>query len=109
MLSSIYKSPRKHETYLFVEKAGDFSRVPESLLETFGKPELVMTLALSERKQLAGADLDKVKADLQEKGYYLQLPKPDENMLEVHKAMQKADEALEQQNAAEAAKEQQKH
>lgn len=109
MLSSIYKSPRKNETYLFVEKAGDFSRVPESLLETFGQPQLVMTLALSERKQLAGADVEKVIKDLQEQGYYLQLPTPDENMLEVHRAMQKADEELEKQNAAEAAQNQSKH
>ena len=109
MLSSIYKSPRKNETYLYVEKAGDFSRVPDSLLETFGKPELVMTLALNKQKKLAGAELDKVIESLKKQGYYLQLPKPEENMLEIHKAMQEADEALEQQNAAEAMKKQAKH
>ena len=109
MLSSIYKSTRKQETYLYVEKAGDFSRVPEALMASFGKPELVMTLELSKQKKLAGADLQKVLADLTEKGFYLQLPKPEEDMLAVHKAMQKADLTLEKQATEKASLHSPKH
>ncbi|MCY7296823.1 YcgL domain-containing protein [Alteromonas sp. a30] len=109
MLSSIYKSTRKHDTYLYIEKAGDFSRVPDALMDTFGKPVLVMTLNLSKQKKLAGADIETVLSDLKEKGFYLQLSKSEEDMLAMHKAMQKADLELEKQNAADAAENAPKH
>ncbi len=94
MLCSIYKSPKRNETYLYIEKPGDFSKVPEALLDTFGKPELVFTMKLNENRKLAGADIQKVMFDLLEAGFYLQIPKPEENMLDIHLAMLKAEEAL---------------
>lgn len=97
MLCSVYKSPKKPETYLYIEKSGDFSRVPAGLMETFGKPELVLTFQLSAERKLAGADADKVLSELAQNGFYLQLPKPEESMLAVHKAMQLAEEKLEQE------------
>ncbi|UAA39816.1 YcgL domain-containing protein [Paraneptunicella aestuarii] len=104
MLCSVYKSPKRSETYLYIEKRDDFSRVPEALMQTFGKPVHVLSLALKPERQLAGADVELVKSDLLEKGFYLQLPKQEENMLEMHKAMQKAEQAFEeaQQQAQEA-------
>ena len=61
MLSAIYKSTRKVDTYLFVEKRDDFSKVPEALLNTFGKPVFVMLINIGNRENLAGADIKKVK------------------------------------------------
>lgn len=81
-LSTVYKSAKRADTYLFIEKANDFSRVPETLLEMFGKGILVMTLDLDGREKLGQADLSKVKAELLENGFYLQLPPPTENMLD---------------------------
>jgi uncharacterized protein YcgL (UPF0745 family) len=71
---AIYKSDKKVDTYLFVEKEDDFERVPDSLLEMLGDVELVMTLDLGKREKLAQADLDDVKKSLGEQGYFLQLP-----------------------------------
>ena len=85
MICSVYKSSRKAETYLFVEKRDDFSAVPEALMQMFGTPQLVMLVPLSKRSHLALADIDKVKVDLKDKGYYLQLPPPKANLLEEHK------------------------
>lgn len=34
----IYRSPRKDEMYLYITREDDFSRVPEALLQRFGKP-----------------------------------------------------------------------
>jgi len=82
MLSAIYKSSRKADTYLFVEKRDDFSKVPEVLLNTFGKPVFVMLINIAERESLAGADINKVKESLAEQGFYLQIPPPVENLLE---------------------------
>ncbi|WP_116473227.1 YcgL domain-containing protein [Zobellella maritima] len=88
MLCVVYKSPKKAETYLFVERRDDFSRVPAPLLATFGTPQLVMLINLATKTQLALADLSKVTTSLRTQGYYLQLPPPPENLLKAHLAAQ---------------------
>ncbi|GAA3530156.1 YcgL domain-containing protein [Zobellella aerophila] len=88
MLCVVYKSPKKAETYLFVERRDDFSRVPAPLLATFGTPQLVMLINLATKTRLALADLNKVTLSLRTQGYYLQLPPPPENLLKAHLAEQ---------------------
>ncbi len=84
MFCVIYRSPLRDQTYLYVEKKDDFSRVPEELLKGFGKPQLAMVLKLADRDRLANADINKVKQGLSEQGYYLQLPPPIESLLNIH-------------------------
>ena len=84
MLCTIYKSSLKPDTYLYIEKRDDFSKVPAKLLETFGKPQFVMLLNLADKARLAQADKQKVLAELDDKGFYLQLPPPQENLLKSH-------------------------
>ncbi|EKO3792993.1 YcgL domain-containing protein [Vibrio metschnikovii] len=84
MLCSIYKSSKKEGTYLYLPKRDDFSQVSDTLLETFGKPIFVMLVNLTNR-QLARVDVDKVKTALQVTGFFLQLPPPTENLLDIHK------------------------
>ena len=84
MFCVIYRSPLRDQTYLYVEKKDDFSRVPEELLKGFGKPQLAMVLKLAGRDMLANADINKVKQGLSEQGYYLQLPPPIESLLNIH-------------------------
>ncbi|KGJ92942.1 YcgL domain-containing protein [Colwellia psychrerythraea] len=86
MLCTIYKSTRKAQTYLFVNKRDDFSSVPEALMKTFGTPNLVTIINLDTKDKLAMADLEKVKSSLNEQGFYLQLPPPQEDLLKEHKA-----------------------
>ncbi|MDP2713829.1 MULTISPECIES: YcgL domain-containing protein [unclassified Rheinheimera] len=86
MLCAVYRSPNKDSTYLYVERRDDFSKVPATLLTTFGVPQLVTVLNLAAREQLALADIDKVRLLLQQQGYYLQLPPPPQDMLAQHKA-----------------------
>ena len=86
MLCAIYKSTRKAQTYLFVNKRDDFSSVPEALMKTFGTPNLVTLINLDTKDKLAMADLEKVKSNLNEQGFYLQLPPPQEDLLKEHKA-----------------------
>lgn len=74
MLCVVYKCNKKMDAYLFVEKEGEFERVPESLLKMLGVLELVMSVDLDEREKLAQADPQQVKASLIEQGYFLQLP-----------------------------------
>ncbi|QDX30020.1 YcgL domain-containing protein [Dickeya poaceiphila] len=82
MYCVIYRSSKRDQTYLYVEKKDDFSRVPAELMKSFGLPHLVMLLPLDGSKKLASADIDKVKQLLSEQGFYLQLPPPPENLLD---------------------------
>ncbi len=88
MFCVIYRSTKRDQAYLYVEKKDDFSRVPAALLEQFGPRQLAMLLPLDGRKKLVNADLEKVKTALAEQGYYLQLPPPPENLLKQHLAEQ---------------------
>jgi len=89
MLCTIYKSTKKSETYLFVKQRDDFSSVPAPLMSMFGTPTLVTVMNLANKEKLALADIDKVKENLNGQGYYLQLPPPQENLLDQHKAEMK--------------------
>ena len=85
MLCAVYKSPKKAQTYLFVKKRDDFSEVPDALKTTFGTPALVTVINLANKDKLAMADIDKVRENLVDKGFYLQLPPPQEDLLKEHK------------------------
>ena len=85
MLCTIYKSSKKAETYLFVKQRDDFSAIPAPLMSMFGTPTLVTVMNLANKEKLALADINKVKENLNEQGYYLQLPPPKENLLSQHK------------------------
>lgn len=81
MICAIYRSPNRDQTYLYIEKKDDFSRVPEELLKQFGAPQFAMMVSLDKREKLANADIQRVRADLAAAGYYLQFPPPVENLL----------------------------
>lgn len=81
MLCEIFRSSRKEEMYLYVDKRQGLAEVPAVLLERFGKPVSVMTLILSPEKTLARAKASDVMAAIREKGFYLQLPPAKEEYL----------------------------
>jgi hypothetical protein len=74
LLCQVFKSPRKEEMYLYVDKARGLVDVPEVLMTQFGEPQAVMTLVLGPQRKLARADTAEVLADIAEKGFYLQMP-----------------------------------
>lgn len=74
LLCEIFKSSRKEEMYLYVDKRRGLAGVPEALLERFGTPLSVTTLLLSADKRLARAEASEVMAKIAEQGFYLQMP-----------------------------------
>ena len=87
MICSIYRSPKKDEMYLYVAKAKGLADVPEALLKMFGQPQHRMDMLLTEEKQLARATAADILLDIDEKGYYLQMPPVrDEYLLDLYKA-----------------------
>lgn len=73
----VYKSNKKSDTYIYVERKGDFSKIPEKLMKMLGALEFVMNLELSAQRKLANADPKDVMQMLSDEGYYLQLPPVD--------------------------------
>lgn len=85
-LCTIYRSSRIDEMYLYVDLREDLAHVPEPLLAQFGRPQLVMKLALGAGRPLARIDVEKVLAGIDEKGFYLQMPPPREDyLLDLHR------------------------
>lgn len=74
VICDIYRSTKKQDMYLYVKKEDGLERVPEALLELFGKPEHSMTMLLTPEKKLARTTSENVLAALDDQGFYLQLP-----------------------------------
>jgi len=86
VICCVYRSSKKEETYLYVDKSRGLTNVPDALLELFGEPQPVMTMLLTQERKLARADTAKVLAALSGQGYYLQMPPPPEAyMQEINK------------------------
>lgn len=74
----VYRSSRKQEMYLYVDAREDLARVPETLMERFGRPIEALSLMLTADRTLARADAGRVLECIESEGYYLQLPPPPE-------------------------------
>lgn len=70
----IYKSLTKADLYLYLNQKDNFSALPTELYESFGRLEFVMELKLTPERKLARADVTKVIAKLERKGFFIQLP-----------------------------------
>ncbi|MFW6094678.1 MAG: YcgL domain-containing protein [Pseudomonadota bacterium] len=73
----VYRSSRRGEMYLFVDAGEDLDRVPQPLLEHFGRPVEALSLTLTRERRLARADAADVLAAIEADGYYLQMPPPE--------------------------------
>jgi uncharacterized protein YcgL (UPF0745 family) len=74
LLCTIYKGSREDELYLYVEKDKDISQLPADLLARMGQLKEVMTLNLSADRKLARVKTKTVLEEIEQKGYFLQLP-----------------------------------
>ncbi len=79
---AVYRSERKAGAYLYVPAAmpGDarheqqLADIPAALLEQLGELTEVLQLELDATRKLANADAARVLEQLEETGYYLQMP-----------------------------------
>lgn len=74
LICEIFRSGKRQEMYLYVDKAKGTAAVPEALLQQMGRLEPVMTLRLHAGRLLARADVLKVMEAIETQGFYLQLP-----------------------------------
>lgn len=81
LLLAVYKSSKRAEMYLYVPKADGLAKVPPALLQIFGTPQHVMDMPLKPGRNLALVTGDKLREEIAEKGFYLQMPPPKEDYL----------------------------
>ena len=77
MQTWIYKGSRKADTYLYITREDDFSAVPDALMNLLGETQLVVNIDLSTKTKLAQVSIDDVRNQLENEGYFLQLPPGD--------------------------------
>ena len=74
IICTIFKSSREQGLYVFVPKAQGVKNIPEELHQRMGECLEVMVLNITPDKILARVKAPAVIHDINEKGYYLQLP-----------------------------------
>ncbi|MFT4822620.1 MAG: hypothetical protein ACJASY_000229 [Halioglobus sp.] len=82
LICQLFRSPRKPEMYLYVEKSVGLKEVPEFLLGQFGEPEAFMVMVLTPQKFLARANATEVIDEIRDKGFYLQMPPTSAQLLQ---------------------------
>ena len=81
-ICSIYHSSKKMGMYLYVLRADALRRVPAPLLELFGAPKHAFDLVLTPERTLVREDITQVLRNLDEQGYHLQMPPPEDEYLQ---------------------------
>ncbi|HZJ95282.1 MAG TPA: YcgL domain-containing protein [Thiopseudomonas sp.] len=80
-ICSIYHSSKKAGMYLYVLRADALKRVPQPLLELFGKPKHAFDLVLTPERELVREDITVVLENLDTQGYHLQMPPAEEEYI----------------------------
>ena len=70
----VYKSLKQFDYYLYVNKDEELQRVPNGLRQLLGRLQRVLELELGSGRTLAQADVAEVLRQIEERGYYLQMP-----------------------------------
>lgn len=78
MLCYVYRSSRKDNTYVYLPKQDDFSDIPDVLMKVFGEPEFALSFDLTADRKLALEDSKEVIANIDERGFHLQMPAENE-------------------------------
>ncbi len=84
MHAYVYKSQLKPDTYVYLARRDDFSALPAPLVTSLGALSFVLEVTLDAQRRLAQADPDKVRSELTERGFYLQVPPSVTSMMRRH-------------------------
>ncbi|MCL7714670.1 YcgL domain-containing protein [Stenotrophomonas mori] len=76
MHAYVYKSQRKPDTYVYLAKRDDFDAIPSTIGTALAPFAFVLEVALTPGRRLARADAARVRANLADHGFHLQLPPP---------------------------------
>ncbi|MFT5571885.1 MAG: hypothetical protein ACI9FR_000806 [Cryomorphaceae bacterium] len=82
----VYKGDKKEDFYLYLNHEFDLevlpSDFPKAILGLMGELKLVIEFELDHDRKLQQAEAAQVISDIQQQGFYLQMPKKDMRALE---------------------------
>jgi len=70
----VYKSLKKADTYVYFAQRDDFAPLPESLRIALGSLSFVLEFDFDVQRKLARDDAATVRANLEARGFHVQLP-----------------------------------
>lgn len=70
----VYRASRQDEMYVYVREGLETNDLPKELLDLVKELTHVMDLELSPERKLAREDVNQVIANLESKGFHLQMP-----------------------------------
>ncbi|XKM14029.1 YcgL domain-containing protein [Orbaceae bacterium ac157xtp] len=74
----IYRSPKKENSYLYVDKENDFTKVPDVLMKAFGQPIFAMKVLLDEKRKFVAGTAQEIEAKIKNDGFFLQMLNEDD-------------------------------
>ncbi|KAA3638261.1 MAG: YcgL domain-containing protein [Proteobacteria bacterium] len=74
MKCAVYRSNKKEGAYVYCADGFRLSELPDELQVMLGACEMVMNLQLDEHQKLGREDIQKVRQNLKQQGYHLQMP-----------------------------------
>lgn len=74
MLTFVYKSLKKADTYVYLASRDDFERLPQPLRAQLGTLQFVLEVALTPGRRLARGNVDVVRNNLAARGFHVQFP-----------------------------------
>ena len=78
----VFKGSKAQDTYVYLPQREDFSCLPASLADRLGPLTEVLELELWPERKLARAKARQVLESIAATGYYVQMPDPEERLLE---------------------------
>lgn len=79
----IYRSKFKTGMYVYLLEKDNFEVLPEDLKNRIGTLEFTFSMTLTESKKLVRVDSKQVMSKLNESGFFLQMPPPNTNFLDL--------------------------
>lgn len=79
----VYRSKYKTGMYVYLSEKDNFELLPDDLKSRIGTIEFTFSFELTEARKLAQLDAKQVMTQIQEKGFYLQMPPPNTNFLDL--------------------------
>jgi len=78
MLCYIYRSSKKENSYLYIAKENDFSKVPDILMTAFGQPIFAMKVLLDDKRKFVVGTSQEIENKINSDGFFLQMLKEDD-------------------------------
>lgn len=80
----VYRSKFKTGMYIYLTEKDNFNQIPTDLKKRVGTLEFSFSFTLTEDKKLVRYDTKQVIKQLQDSGFFLQMPPPESNFLDLN-------------------------